>query len=210
MHTSGGRYHHAATGDFYGYPEYQAELRRSGRRASTGSDSEIALHLYAESGPRALDRLRGEFAFVIWDERDGELFAARDRFGIKPLYYAHHRGRLYLSSEIKALLAAGVPARWDRAPPPRSHALSRHPPGTPGLLPARRGGRHADHNVLGSRLPARGGVAGDRRVPGSPRNDRVGRLRRRPHPDAGRRGGCLPPERRARLDDRGGRRSQAR
>ncbi len=115
MHTCDGRYHLAATGEFYGYQEIQAELRRSGRRLSTGSDSEIALHLYAESGPRALDRLRGEFAFVIWDERDGELFAARDRFGIKPLYYAHHRGRLYLSSEIKALLAAGVPARWDRA-----------------------------------------------------------------------------------------------
>jgi len=115
MHTDDGRYHLAATGEFYGYQEIQAELRRSGRRLSTNSDSEIALHLYAEAGARALERLRGEFAFVIWDERDGELFAARDRFGIKPLYYAHHRGRLYLSSEIKALLAAGVPARWDRA-----------------------------------------------------------------------------------------------
>jgi asparagine synthase (glutamine-hydrolysing) len=49
----------------------------------------------------------------MWDERNGHLVAARDRFGIKPLYYAWHRGRLYLASEAKALFAAGVPAEWD-------------------------------------------------------------------------------------------------
>ncbi len=52
---------------------------------------------------------------MLWDGPNDTLFAARDRFGIKPLYYTTHRGTLYLASEIKALLAAGVPARWDRA-----------------------------------------------------------------------------------------------
>ena len=57
--------------------------------------------------------LRGEFAFVIWDEKERTLFAARDRFGIKPLFYALHNETLYFASEVKALFAAGVPARWD-------------------------------------------------------------------------------------------------
>ena len=66
------------------------------------------------AAPRALHSLRGEFAFAIWDARDGQLFAARDRFGIKPLYYAVHDGTFYLASEVKALAALGVPLRWDR------------------------------------------------------------------------------------------------
>jgi asparagine synthase (glutamine-hydrolysing) len=71
------------------------------------------LHLYEEFGAHCLQQLRGEFAFVLWDEANQRLFAARDRFGIKPLYYAVHDDTLYLASEIKALFAAGVPARWD-------------------------------------------------------------------------------------------------
>jgi asparagine synthase (glutamine-hydrolysing) len=100
-------------GEFYGYEAIQRELERSGHRLRTRSDSEIALHLYREQGPQCLHRLRGEFAFVVWDERTRTLFAARDRFGIKPLFYAFHQGTLYLASEAKALFAAGVPARWD-------------------------------------------------------------------------------------------------
>jgi asparagine synthase (glutamine-hydrolysing) len=100
-------------GEFYGYKQLRAELARRGRTLRTSGDSEVALHLYALDAERALARLRGEFAFVIWDERRGQLLAARDRFGIKPLYYAEHAGRLYLASEVKALLAAGVPARWN-------------------------------------------------------------------------------------------------
>ena len=60
-----------------------------------------------------LHRLRGEFAFVLWDSVNRTVFAARDRFGIKPLYYAWHNETLYFASEVKALFAAGVPARWD-------------------------------------------------------------------------------------------------
>lgn len=113
MHTFDDAYHLVANGEFYGYEDIRAELLRRGHRLKSLADSEIALHLYAEQGTRALRRLRGEFAFAIWDQRRGELFAARDRFGIKPLYYARHDGRIMFASEVKALLALGVPARWD-------------------------------------------------------------------------------------------------
>src|SRR5580704_9775806 len=89
------------------------ELEDRGHRLRTRSDSEIALHLYEELGADCLRQLRGEFALVIWDDINKRIFAARDRFGIKPLFYSLHDGILYLASEIKALFAAGVPARWD-------------------------------------------------------------------------------------------------
>jgi asparagine synthase (glutamine-hydrolysing) len=100
-------------GEFYGYEAIQRELEQSGHRLRTRSDSEIALHLYEDLGTQCLHRLRGEFAFVVWDETNRTMFAARDRFGIKPLFYAFHNETLYFASEVKALFAAGVPARWD-------------------------------------------------------------------------------------------------
>src|SRR5215469_8358593 len=100
-------------GEFYGYEAIQRELERAGHRLRTRSDSEIALHLYEDVGTQCLHRLRGEFAFVLWDQKHRTMFAARDRFGIKPLFYAIHEGTLYFASEVKALFAAGVPARWD-------------------------------------------------------------------------------------------------
>jgi len=100
-------------GEFYGYEAIQRELEQSGHRLRTGSDSEIALHLYEDLGTQCLHRLRGEFAFVLWDQSNRTIFAARDRFGIKPLFYAVHNETLYLASEAKALFAAGVPANWD-------------------------------------------------------------------------------------------------
>src|SRR5215831_1450722 len=102
-------------GEFYDFERMQRDLEDRGHRLGTRSDSEIALHLYEDYGTACLRHLRGEFAFALWDGPNDTLFAARDRFGIKPLYYASHRGTLYLASEVKALLAAGVPARWDRA-----------------------------------------------------------------------------------------------
>src|ERR1700674_849462 len=102
-------------GEFYDFERVQRDLEGRGHRLRTRSDSEIALHLYEDLGTACLRHLRGEFAFVLWDGPNDTLFAARDRFGIKPLYYTTHRGTLYLASEIKALVAAGVPARWDRA-----------------------------------------------------------------------------------------------
>src|SRR5215470_6822269 len=100
-------------GEFYGYEPVQKELENAGHHLRTRSDSEIALHLYEDLGAQCLHRLRGEFAFVVWDETHRQLFAARDRFGIKPLFYAFYNETLYIASEIKALFAAGVPPRWD-------------------------------------------------------------------------------------------------
>ena len=108
-----GRTRIIVNGEFYGYEPIQRELERSGHRLRTRSDSEIALHLYEDLGAQCLHRLRGEFAFVLWDEVNRTMFAARDRFGIKPLFYAFHDETLYFASEVKALFAAGVPARWD-------------------------------------------------------------------------------------------------
>ncbi len=109
-----GRRHIIVNGEFYDFERIQRELTQAGHRLRTGSDSEIALHLYEDLGPQSLHRLRGEYAFVLWDEAQQRLFAARDRFGIKPLFFAQHDGALYLASEVKALFAAGVPARWNR------------------------------------------------------------------------------------------------
>ena len=121
-----GRSQIAVNGEFYGYETIQRELESSGHRLRTRSDSEIALHLYQDLGPQCLHRLRGEFAFIIWDDNHRTLFAARDRFGIKPLFYAFHNDTLFLASEVKALFAAGVPARWDAESVAQSVELGGH------------------------------------------------------------------------------------
>jgi len=108
-----GSIHVVVNGEFYDYERYQKELEQAGHRLRTRSDSEILVHLYEDLGTHCLRELRGEFAFALWDERNGLLFAARDRFGIKPLFYARTGDTLHLASEAKALFAAGVPARWD-------------------------------------------------------------------------------------------------
>jgi len=108
-----GHKHIIVNGEFYDYEATQRKLEHTGHHLRTRSDSEIALHLYEDLGVQCLHRLRGEFAFVLWDENHRTLFAARDRFGIKPLFYAIHGETLYLASEVKALFEAGVPARWD-------------------------------------------------------------------------------------------------
>jgi asparagine synthase (glutamine-hydrolysing) len=109
-----GRLRIVVNGEFYDFERIRCELERRGHRFSTRSDSEIALHLYEEMGPACLEHLRGEFAFAIWDEDNETLFAARDRFGIKPLFYTRFQDTLYLASEVNALFAAGVPAHWDQ------------------------------------------------------------------------------------------------
>ncbi len=108
-----GQIHAVVNGEFYDFERIQRELTARGHHLRTGSDSEILIHLYEELGTHCLRELRGEFAFALWDERAGLLFAARDRFGIKPLFYAQTGDVLTLASEAKALFAAGVPARWD-------------------------------------------------------------------------------------------------
>ncbi|GFG52293.1 asparagine synthase (glutamine-hydrolyzing) [Mycolicibacterium agri] len=113
MTSPDGAVHVVVNGEFYGYREIRERLRSSGYRFSTDSDSEIALHLYDQRGMQAATQLRGEFAVVIADERQRAMFAIRDRFGVKPLYYTVVNGEVFFASEIKALLALGVPAAWD-------------------------------------------------------------------------------------------------
>ena len=100
-------------GEISGYLGLRTLLEEAGYRFTTNSSAELVLHLYRAFGASFVGRLRGDCAFVLWDERERLLFAARDRFGIKPLYYANHNGTLYLASEAKALFAAGVPPAWD-------------------------------------------------------------------------------------------------
>lgn len=104
--------HIVVNGEFYDFERIRKELQSRGHRFRTQSDSEVALHLYEDYGPECLHHLRGEYAFVIWDDRNHCLMAGRDRFGVKPLFYAEHHGALYLASEAKALFAMGVPAAW--------------------------------------------------------------------------------------------------
>lgn len=106
--------HVVVNGEFYDFERLRSDLESRGHVFRTLSDSEILIHLYEEYGVHCLEHLRGEFAFLLWDEPHRRLFAARDRFGIKPLYYSTHQGVTYFASEVKALFAAGVPAAWDR------------------------------------------------------------------------------------------------
>ncbi len=101
-------------GEFYDFERQRRELEVRGHRFRTGSDSEIALHLYEELGLGFLEQLRGEFALLLWDGRRRRLLAARDRFGIKPLCYAPWRRGWLLASEAKALFSLGLPAAWNQ------------------------------------------------------------------------------------------------
>ena len=96
-------------GEVYNHPTLMPELQSAGVQYRTHCDTETILHLYEREGREMPKRLRGMFAFAIWDARSRELLLARDRFGVKPLYYVHtDDGALYFGSEIKCILAAGV------------------------------------------------------------------------------------------------------
>ncbi|MGH0593690.1 asparagine synthase (glutamine-hydrolyzing) [Bacillus pretiosus] len=106
--------HLVVNGEIYDYERIRRKLQQRGHILNTQSDSEIILHLFEEQGISCLEKLRGEFAFVLYDEKEDRLIAVRDRFGIKPLFYAWKDDVLYMASEIKALFAAGIPAEWDQ------------------------------------------------------------------------------------------------
>ena len=97
-----------ANGEIYNYLELRANLRSRGHSFSTGSDSEVILHLYEEYGLDCVQHLRGMFAFALWDSRQQRLMLARDRMGEKPLYLYVRNGCLVFASELKALLKAGI------------------------------------------------------------------------------------------------------
>jgi asparagine synthase (glutamine-hydrolysing) len=92
-------------GEIFNFKELKAELEDRGHRFSTLSDTETILHAYEEWGEECVQRFRGMFAFCIWDSRNESLFIARDRFGIKPLFYAYYDGKFVFSSEIKSILS---------------------------------------------------------------------------------------------------------
>ncbi len=90
-------------GEVFNYPELKQDLLNKGHRFYTTTDTEVILHLYEEEGPTCLDLLNGQFAIAIWDLRKKELFLARDRVGIRPLYYTIQGDSVIFASEIKAI-----------------------------------------------------------------------------------------------------------
>lgn len=103
-------------GEIYNFPDLREMLDRKGHRFATASDTEVILHLYEECGVDCLEMLRGMFAFAIWDVSKQRLFIARDRLGIKPLYYAEVNGGIVFGSEIKSILSSGLVGHGFNAP----------------------------------------------------------------------------------------------
>jgi len=91
-------------GEIYNYRELKRELERRGHSFKTDCDTEVLVHLYEEHGDGFVERLRGMFAVAVWDDRERRLLLARDRFGIKPLYYRQRDGDLSFASELKSML----------------------------------------------------------------------------------------------------------
>src|SRR5712692_790460 len=111
MTSEDGRFVVVFNGEIYNYPQLRVELEADGARFRTTSDTEALLHLYARHGAEMVHKLRGMFAFAIWDEARRSLFLARDPYGIKPLYTANDGWTFRFASQVKALLAGGHVSR---------------------------------------------------------------------------------------------------
>lgn len=107
MHSSDGRYVVTFNGEIYNHPLLRASLEKEGVIFRSYSDTEVLLHLYRRDGPAMVEKLRGMFAFAIWDSQARSLFLARDPHGIKPLYWSDSGGVLRFASQVQALLAGG-------------------------------------------------------------------------------------------------------
>ncbi len=106
IHNEDGTVWIVFNGEIYNFRELRRELDAAGHRFYTGTDTEAIVHAYEQWGVAAIERLRGMFGLAIWDQRARRLLLARDRIGIKPLYYSTINGRLYFGSELKSLLEA--------------------------------------------------------------------------------------------------------
>jgi len=105
MTNEDGRYWIVFNGEIYNYPELRKELESKGHRFSTHTDTETIVHAYEEFGEACVERLNGMFAFALWDREEEKLVLARDRLGVKPLYYYEGADRFVFGSELKAVLA---------------------------------------------------------------------------------------------------------
>ncbi|MFN7675387.1 asparagine synthase (glutamine-hydrolyzing) [Flavobacterium sp.] len=103
------RYILVFNGEIYNYKSFYSEIKAKGVTIKTGSDTEVLMLLFELYGMKFLNRLHGMFAFAIWDTVDKNLILARDRMGVKPLYYAFYKNAIYFASEQKALFTAGIP-----------------------------------------------------------------------------------------------------
>ncbi|HET6403734.1 MAG TPA: asparagine synthase (glutamine-hydrolyzing) [Candidatus Thermoplasmatota archaeon] len=116
MWDAAGEFAITYNGEVYNFIELRAELEKRGHSFRTGTDTEVILASYREWGVDCLSRFNGMFAFALYDSRDGSLFCARDRFGVKPFYYHHANGLFVFGSEIKVIIEhPGVPRRPDDA-----------------------------------------------------------------------------------------------
>src|SRR4029450_10987197 len=106
-----GRFWAMQNGEIYNYVELRRELTQLGHRFTTSSDTEVIAHAYEQWGAECLHRFNGDFAIAIWDREKRELFLARDRFGVRPLYVAQYGGDVCFASEAKALLRHPAAAR---------------------------------------------------------------------------------------------------
>jgi len=105
MVTRDGQFAISYNGEVYNFQEIRAQLQSLGHQFHSRSDSEVILYAYSQWGPQCVERFNGMFAFAIWDKKRQELFLARDRYGIKPLYYTFAGSKLLFASEQKALLS---------------------------------------------------------------------------------------------------------
>jgi asparagine synthase (glutamine-hydrolysing) len=119
MHSACGRYVIVFNGEIYNFQDLARQLTAAGAHLRTTSDTEVILELFAREGDAMLPRLRGMFAFVIWDRESQRAFVARDPYGIKPLYYASTADGVLLASQVNALQATG---RVSREPSPHGQA----------------------------------------------------------------------------------------
>ncbi|UZQ55311.1 hypothetical protein OOK60_04345 [Trichothermofontia sichuanensis B231] len=111
MSTPDGRYWITFNGEIYNFKALRSQLEFQGERFQSKTDTEVILKLYQKQGRDCIHALRGMFAFAIWDEKEQTCFLARDPLGIKPLYYWRSSSTLLFASEIRAILATGLPSK---------------------------------------------------------------------------------------------------
>ena len=116
-------------GEIYNYMELRTRLIERGHVFSSTTDTEVIIHLYEEHGTDCLHQLRGMFAFAIWDAKCQQLFLARDRVGIKPLYYCETADAIWFASELKSILVDPAVSREVYTPAIRQFVSFYYPPG---------------------------------------------------------------------------------